>query len=160
MNLNNKNNGMLLESLIDLSIEKYAQFNIALISKNYVPTKFKNIQKDMSLNGKIISKAIVDYSGIYNGKFIAFDAKSTTQNEFHTKNIKLHQHEYLLKAKKMGAICFYIIGFISKQKYFIVNIEQINLSKSKYTLDEIEKIGRIIHLILPGYLDFISKIDI
>ncbi|MDJ1646005.1 Holliday junction resolvase RecU [Mycoplasma phocimorsus] len=159
MNINNKNNGMLLESLIDLSIEKYAQFDLALISKNYVPIKFKHSQQKNLYQGQIISKAIVDYSGIYNGKFIAFDAKSTVLNEFYTKNIKKHQHEYLLRANALKGICFYIIAFLNQQKFFIVNVKNISLSKSKYSIEEIKKIGKTISLVLPGYLDFLSKID-
>ncbi|CRH45622.1 Holliday junction resolvase recU [Chlamydia trachomatis] len=94
MNTIFKNRGMLLETIINQTNEFYFKNDICLIHK-------KNLDQAV-----ISSKSSVDYYGIYKGKFIAFEAKSTELSILPLKNIKNHQIEYLNLIQKNGGIAF------------------------------------------------------
>ncbi len=68
----------------------------------------------------------MDYDGVYKGRAIAFEAKSTENaKRFDLKNITQHQLDYLEKAEKMGAICFFLIEFSKDKSVFVVPLSVI-----------------------------------
>ncbi|EOO24586.1 recombination protein U [Bacillus cereus BAG1X2-3] len=63
---------------------------------------------------------------MYKGRAIAFEAKSTEKDtRFDLKNIAQHQLDYLEKAEKMGAICFFLIEFSKDKSVFVVPLSVI-----------------------------------
>ncbi|EEL19381.1 Recombination protein U (Penicillin-binding protein-related factor A) [Bacillus cereus Rock1-3] len=63
---------------------------------------------------------------MYKGQAIAFEAKSTEKDtRFDLKNIAQHQLDYLEKAEKMGAICFFLIEFSKDKSVFVVPLSVI-----------------------------------
>ncbi|EJQ31579.1 recombination protein U [Bacillus toyonensis] len=63
---------------------------------------------------------------MYKGQAIAFEAKSTEKDtRFDLKNIAQHQLDYLEKAEKIGAICFYLIEFSKDKSVFAVPLSII-----------------------------------
>ena len=94
--INYKNRGMDLESLINEACKYYLERDIAIIYKK--PTPIGVVDVDYK-NGAVINKAYfkepstLDYNGIYKGKYIEFDAKecqSKTKLGFPKRTI----HEY------------------------------------------------------------------
>ncbi|EEL50584.1 Recombination protein U (Penicillin-binding protein-related factor A) [Bacillus cereus Rock3-44] len=72
-------------------------------------------------NGFYEAKSTVDYDGVYRGRAIAFEAKSTEKDtRFDLKNIAQHQLDYLEKSEKMGAVCFFLIKFSKDKIVFLV----------------------------------------
>ena len=60
------------------------------------------------------------------GRAVAFEAKSTEKDKrFDLKNIAQHQLDYLEKAEKMGAICFFLIEFSKDKSVFAVPLSVI-----------------------------------
>ena len=60
------------------------------------------------------------------GRAVAFEAKSTENtNHFYLKNIAQQQLDYLEKAEKMGAICFFLIEFGKDKAVFVVQLSVI-----------------------------------
>ncbi|MGE1044140.1 Holliday junction resolvase RecU [Bacillus wiedmannii] len=115
------NRGMAFEKLINLSNEMYQREGVALINKRATPVKVLKSAGGRVLNGFYEAKSTVDYDGVYKGRAVAFEAKSTQSlTRFDLSNIAQHQLDYLEKAEKMGAICFFLIEFSKDQTVFLV----------------------------------------
>ncbi|PFU86489.1 Holliday junction resolvase RecU [Bacillus anthracis] len=120
------NRGMAFEKLINLSNEMYQREGVALINKRPTPVKVLKMVYGRVKDGYYESKSTVDYDGVYRGRAIAFEAKSTNEiNRFDLKNIAQHQLDYLEKAEKMGAICFFLIGCTKDQSTFAIPLSVI-----------------------------------
>ena len=120
------NRGMAFEKLINLSNEMYQREEVALINKRPTPVKVLKMVYGRVKDGYYESKSTVDYDGVYKGRAITFEAKSTNEiNRFDLKNIAQHQLDYLEKAEKMGAICFFLIEFSKDKAVFVVPLSVI-----------------------------------
>lgn len=159
-----RNRGMLLEKLINKTILFYNKNNIGLFHKKVIPIRFKKIESNnnklLIKDGIIVDKSTTDYYGVYNGIFIAFEAKSTDLKFLPMNNIKKHQHKYLKKIEELGGISFYIIGFKEENKYFLVLPKVIeNNNGTQIKIQYLEKTGYSIELEYPGILDFLAIIQ-
>ncbi|MFK4470025.1 recombination protein U [Bacillus sp. RC252] len=97
-----------------------------LINKRPTPVKVLKSKGVRVLNGFYEAKSTVDYDGVYKGRAIAFEAKSTENaTRFDLKNIAQHQLDYLKKAEKMGAVCFFLIEFSKDKSVFLVPLSVI-----------------------------------
>jgi recombination protein U len=115
------NRGMAFEMLINLSNEMYQRGGVALINKRPTPVKVLKSKGGRVLNGFYEAKSTVDYDGVYKGRAVAFEVKSTQNlTRFDLSNIAQHQLDYLEKAEKMGAVCFFLIEFSKDQAIFLV----------------------------------------
>ncbi|MGE7891073.1 Holliday junction resolvase RecU [Bacillus cereus] len=120
------NRGMAFEILINLANEMYKRGGVALINKRPTPVKVLKSKGSRVLNGFYEAKSTVDYDGVYKGRVIAFEAKSTEKDtRFDLKNIAQHQLDYLEKAEKMGAICFFLIEFSKDKSVFVLPLSVI-----------------------------------
>ncbi|VXC70492.1 Holliday junction resolvase RecU [Bacillus mycoides] len=120
------NRGMAFEKLINLSNEMYQREGVALINKRATPVKVLKSAGGRVLNGFYEAKSTVDYDGVYKGRAVAFEAKSTQSlTRFDLSNIAQHQLDYLEKAEKMGAVCFFLIEFSKDQTVFLVPVSVI-----------------------------------
>ncbi|OLR83701.1 Holliday junction resolvase RecU [Bacillus sp. MB366] len=120
------NRGMAFEMLINLANEMYQRGGVALINKRPTPVKVLKSKGSRVLNGFYEAKSTVDYDGVYKGRAVAFEAKSTEKDtRFDLKNIAQHQLDYLEKAEKMGAICFFLIEFSKDKSVFAVPLSVI-----------------------------------
>lgn len=136
--INYKNRGMELESIINDASLYYREHDIAIIYKK--PTPIGVVDVDYK-NGAIIKKAYfkepstLDYNGIYKGKYIEFDAKEChNKTSFPLNNISPHQLKHIEAIIRHGAICFLIIYM--RNEYFLykgtdlINFVQNNNRKS------------------------------
>jgi recombination protein U len=120
------NRGMAFEKLINLSNEVYQRGGVALINKRPTPVKVLKSKGGRVLNGFYEAKSTVDYDGVYKGRAIAFEAKTTENTtRFDLSKIAQHQLDYLEKAEKMGAICFFLIEFSKDKSVFLVPLSVI-----------------------------------
>lgn len=120
------NRGMAFEKLINLSNEMYQREGVALINKRPTPVKVLKIRYGRVRDGYFEEKSTVDYDGVYKGRAIAFEAKSTKEiTRFDLKNIAQHQIDYLEQAEKMGAVCFFLIEFSKDKTVFLVPLSVI-----------------------------------
>lgn len=115
------NRGMHFEKLINLSNEMYQREGVALINKRPTPVKVIKSRGNQVTNGFYEAKSTIDYDGVYKERAIAFEAKSTKSlTRFDLSNIAQHQLDYLEKAGKMGAVCFFLIEFSKDHTIFLV----------------------------------------
>lgn len=100
--------GQTFENLLNYTNEIYNNQGRAVINKRPTPVKVLKSKGTRVLNGFFESKSTVDYDGIYQGKPIVFEAKSTKETRLPLSIIPDHQIDYLAAAEKQGAISFVI----------------------------------------------------
>lgn len=160
-----RNRGMDLESMINMANDYYLDEDIAAIYKK--PTPIGLIDVDYK-RGRIKEayfkdKSTFDYSGVYRGRHIDFEAKeSHSKTSFPLKNIHPHQYDYLKKVLHHGAIAFLIVE-IRNEYYLLKGIDLLdfienNSRKSipyEYFTENCEKIEEK----LRPTLDYLKVVD-
>lgn len=120
------NRGQAFEDLLNFTNVQYEKADIALIHKRSTPIKPLKTQGTRIVSAVYESKSTVDYDGIYRGRAIYFEAKSTrSDTSFKLDNIAQHQISHLEKAEKLGGICFFLIEFAKTQEVFFVPLATI-----------------------------------
>ncbi|EGV00498.1 Holliday junction-specific endonuclease [Mycoplasmopsis columbina SF7] len=156
----NKNRGMLLENIINKTIDYYSVNDLAYIKKQIVPIKFSGIENGKIKNGFLYSKSTVDYIGCFKGKFIAFEAKTTEDKIIDKSNLKTHQIDYLKKIDKQGGIVFFILFYSLFNEFYLLffkDFEKLNASSLHYK--NIKKVGIKLTLLFPGIIDFLPFLN-
>jgi recombination protein U len=126
------NQGKAFEDLINYAVAMELQRSSgALIFK--VPTPWKVQRRFNPYTGKreIAAafpemKSTVDYIGIFRGRALAFEAKSTeNKGAFPLSNIEQHQKEFLHDWQQRGGTAFFLIHFSLYNQTFFVTFDQI-----------------------------------
>ena len=164
------NRGMDLEEDINLSNDYYKNNGLCLITKRPTPI---NVVKVDYTKGAIITNAYfekqstTDYNGVYKGKYIDFEAKSTIKTtSFPLSNISVHQIEHLKNVLKHQGIAFFIIEFAKLEEVYLLDASYVidfyeHGERKSIPYDEFLKHG---HQIKKGfaprlnYLEIIDKI--
>ncbi|WLP85340.1 Holliday junction resolvase RecU [Mycoplasma seminis] len=160
--MSSKNRGMFLESVINQSIKYYWENNIAFIEKKAVPTSFsdlKNISHNKFKASITLLKSTVDYIGMYQGKFVAFEAKSTNEKSLDLSNFRLHQLQYLSLINSQGGIAFVIVYFSLYNEFYKISVDFLNQefkSKKSISYEKIKKNSSFLNLEFPGLLTIFS----
>ncbi len=127
-NLSNtySNRGMNLEEDINSTNEFYLESNKAVIHKKPTPIQIVNVHYPKRSAAVITeayfqAKSTTDFNGVYQGKYIDFEAKETRNKTlFPLANIHEHQFEHMQSVIDQGGISFGIIRFTThKETYFI-----------------------------------------
>ena len=121
--INYGNRGMNLEYDINLTNDYYIEKKIALIYKKPIPIKVLKINttKTRILDAFYEQKSTLDYSGIYNEKYIEFDAKETnSKTSLPLANIHKHQIEHIKNVIYFKGITFLIVRFNYYNKTFVL----------------------------------------
>ena len=157
--LSAKNRGMKLEDDINVTNEYYRDNKLCLITKR--PTPINIVRVDYSKGAKIVDayfekQSTTDYNGVYKGKYIDFEAKSTeSKTSFPIANITSHQLKHLENVLFHGGIAFFIIEFtrLDEETYLLdakYILDFIKEGKRKsIPLDDVRKFG---HKIKRGYM--------
>ncbi|MDR2846742.1 MAG: Holliday junction resolvase RecU [Mycoplasmataceae bacterium] len=135
MNHNIKSNrGMYVEEIIARTCEYYSVNNIALIEKRQLPIKIvKNINNNMVV-GKLLSRSTIDYSGVYHGFHIEFEAKQTNELFLSLSLLKLHQITHMQNLCEFNVNPFLIVYMEHYDKFFLVDF--------RWLFDKIAQIGK------------------
>lgn len=132
------NRGMSFESDINDANDYYREKGVCLITKR--PTPINVVKVDYS-KGAIITNAYfekqstTDYNGVFKGRYIDFEAKSTKQKvSFPLANIPSQQIEHLTQVLTHGGIAFFLIRFET--------VGEVYLLDAKYVIDFHKKYKR------------------
>ncbi len=130
------NRGMSLEEEINKSNEYYLNKGLAVIHKK--PTPINIVKVDYSHGAKIVEAffqepSTTDYNGIYKGKYIDFEAKSThSKTSFPLRNIPKQQINHLNAVISLGAIAFFLIEIVPLNEIYLLPAEYVcNFYKEK-----------------------------
>ena len=141
--------GSALEELINITIDKYKDNNLALIQK--IPTPIKPIKIDNATRHITLAyfdmKSTVDYIGVVQGVPVCFDAKECNVDTFSMQNIHPHQVEFMEKFEQQNGISFIIISYTSKNEMYYVPFKDIkffydraqNGGRKSFRFEEIDK---------------------
>ncbi|MBE6136125.1 MAG: Holliday junction resolvase RecU [Erysipelotrichaceae bacterium] len=161
------NRGMSFESDINAANEYYREKGICLITKR--PTPINVVKVDYS-KGAIITNAYfekqstTDYNGVYKGRYIDFEAKSTKQKvSFPLANIPPQQIEHLTKVIEHQGIAFFLICFELLGETYLLDAQYVIDFHKKYKrksipLNFIKEIGDEIEYGLNPRLDYIKAV--
>lgn len=113
--------GQKFEDRVQKVCDELRENNICMLNK--VPTDWKVIRN----GGRIVSgfpvaqSKFVDFVGIYNGKSISIETKTTNNlTAFPLSNIKETQYEYFITYHAMQGYGYYLIEFREHEKIFLV----------------------------------------
>ncbi|MDO4799281.1 MAG: Holliday junction resolvase RecU [Bacillota bacterium] len=110
-----------LETLIEFTNEKYAKLGLCRVDKIATPVKVAEIDGNgVITRGFFEKKSTVDFIGIIQGVFVAFDAKETNLKSLPLSNIHPHQVDYMSDVIAQGGLAFLIVHFKSVHRYFLV----------------------------------------
>ncbi len=173
-NNNNKyikydNRGMGLEEDINYTNQYYIDKNIAFIYKK--PTPIQVTKVDYQKNSMIIKEGFfkepstTDYNGLYDGLYIDFEAKETTnKTAFPLSNIHKHQINHIRNIINNGGIGFLIVRFTSLNKNYVLMgkdfIDYIESNDRKsIPIDYFDSKGYLLEISYIPRLDYLKVID-
>lgn len=147
------NRGMGFEADINESNAYYRDKGLCLITKR--PTPINVVKVDYSRGATITqayfeTQSTTDYNGVYEGRYIDFEAKSTrSKTSFPLANIPPQQIDHLKKVLEQKGIAFFLIHFELLGKTYLVPAKEVILfyeerPRSSMTLSFIEEKGRIV----------------
>ena len=149
------NRGMSFESAINATNDYYLSRGLAVIHKKPTPVQ-------------IVKASTTDYSGVYKGYYIDFEAKETRQKtSMPMKNFHAHQIEHMSQVISQDGICFVLLHFSTlKETYLLpakdlIAFYQIDKGTKSMPLDYIKKRGyAITEAAYPQvpYLEIIEKL--
>ena len=151
------NRGMDFEADINASNDYYREKELCLVTKRPTPI---NIVKVDYTHGPIITNAYfqtqstTDYNGVYKGRYIDFEAKSThSKTSFSLANIPIQQIEHLERVIFHGGIAFFLIHWATLKKTFLVEAKDViafyrERARASISLSWMEEKG---HLVKEGY---------
>ena len=161
------NRGMGLESDINLSNLYYKDNDIAYIYKKPTPIKLVKVDYKIGMikEAYFETPSTTDYNGIYNGKYIDFEAKETnSKTAFSLANIHKHQIKHLIDVKNKGAISFLIVRFTVLDETYFMPTEKLEefiktSERKSIPLDFFREYGTIIKIKYSPRIDYIEVIN-
>lgn len=169
--VNYGNRGMVLEDDLNITNEYYRENDIAVIYKKPTPITIHKVNYK-SRDNAFIEKAsfkipsTTDYNGIYQGKYIDFEAKETrSKTSFPLANIHEHQLKHLDSIVRHGGIGFIIVRFVTLNKTFVLMWDDIKAfiegdTRKSIPLTYFEEKGKLIGLSLRPRLDYLKCIEV
>lgn len=158
---------MTLENDINQTNEYYKLHDIAIIYKKPTPIRVVQVEypKNKIKEAYFNEPSTLDYTGIYQGKYLEFDAKETlSKTSFPLSNIHAHQLEHIKKVINHGGIAYLIVRFSNLNQTFLLLgndlISFINTEERKsIPLEYFKKKGYLIEIKYAPRLDYIKIID-
>lgn len=125
------NRGNALEEDINLSNQYYLAHDIAVVHKKPTPIQVVKVDYPSRNKAKITEAyyrraSTTDYNGIYNGRYLDFEAKETkNKTSFPLSSIHEHQIKHLESVIRHGAIAFFIIRFTTLDETYLVYAQDV-----------------------------------
>lgn len=117
-----KNKGLELERLLINTFSLNLYRPIALIEKYPTPIQVVNNDKDFISKAVFKRPSALDFCGVYKGKHIEIEAKSTQNSTiFNFNNIMKHQIERMRTLINLGALVYLVIEFKRINEFYLVD---------------------------------------
>lgn len=123
------NRGMDFEADINQSCLYYEEKGVALITKR--PTPINVVKVDYSHGAKITNayfekQSTTDYNGVYQGRYLDFEAKETkSKTSFPISNIAPQQVAHLEKVEKNGGFAFFLIHLSQTDETYLLKASYV-----------------------------------
>lgn len=155
--INFANRGMSFEKAINDTNSYYLSRGIAVVHKKPTPVQIVKVDYPMRSRAKITEAyfrhaSTTDYSGVYKGHYLDFEAKETRQKTaMPMKNFHVHQIEHMEMVLAQKGICFVLLHFTSLQETYFLPAEyliafyHIDGGKKSMPLQYIKKNGYLVN---------------
>lgn len=166
------NRGMSFETAINATNDYYLSRGLAVIHKKPTPVQIVKVDYPQRSRAKIVEAyfrqaSTTDYSGVYQGHYVDFEAKETRQKTgFPLKNFHQHQIDHMAAVLNQGGLAFVLLHFSSLGETYLLPAQHLIRSyrqedgPKSIPLDYIKKNGFVIPsqgLPQVPYLDIIEK---
>ncbi|MFT8673685.1 MAG: Holliday junction resolvase RecU [Leuconostoc mesenteroides] len=163
--------GMGLEDEINLANDYYLANRLAVVHKKPTPITIVKVDYPARSAAKITEAyfkqaSTTDYNGVYQGKYIDFDAKETkNKTSFPLKNFHEHQISHLASILSQGGIGFVIIQFTSLNENYVYPASELiqqwqHLNgKQSISYQEIVDKSFVVPESLNPSLDYLTAVD-
>ena len=124
--INFANRGMSFEKMINESNSYYLSRGLAVIHKKPTPIQIVKVDYPHRSRAKIVEAyfrqaSTTDYSGVYKGHYIDFEAKETRQKKsMPMKNFHSHQIEHMEAVLEQKGICFVLLHFSNLRETYLL----------------------------------------
>jgi len=161
------NRGMTLEDDLNQTNSYYDLHSIALVYKKPTPIRVVHVEypKNKIREAYFNEPSTLDYTGIYQGNYLEFDAKETqSKTSFPLSNIHKHQLEHIRKVLYFGGIAFLIVRFTTlNQTYLLLGTDLLSFletyDRKSIPIDFFQEHGYFIEMKYAPRLDYIKVID-
>ena len=161
------NRGMTLESDINITNQYYDINDIAIIYKKPTPIKVVNVEypRAMIKEAYFNEPSTLDYTGVYRGYYLEFDAKETqSKTSFPLSNIHAHQLEHIRKVLKFNGIAYLVVRFVKLDTTYLLMGDDLiafieSNDRKSIPVEYFEDHGYIIDVKYAPRLDYIKIID-
>lgn len=162
------NRGLDFEDAINQTNEYYKEKGLCLVTKR--PTPIKIVKVDYSKGAKITeaffeTQSTTDYNGVYKGKYLDFEAKSTrSKTSFPLANIPLQQIEHLKNVIFHKGIAFFLINLHCFNKTYLIDASIVidyyeNRQRASIPFKDLEEKGYLVKESYRPRLDYLSILD-
>ncbi len=159
------NRGMDLEEDLNTTNAYYRQIDKAYIYKKPTPIKITKVdyKKAKITEAFFASPSTTDYNGLWQGKYIDFEAKETkNKHSFPLKNIHPHQLEHMKHIIKHGGICFFIIRFTTRMETYLIlacDLFELIDDEASVAYDKIKEKGYLLEEKWQPRIDYLKVIE-
>ncbi|TKD69806.1 Holliday junction resolvase RecU [Pseudalkalibacillus hwajinpoensis] len=167
------NRGMTLEEDINQSNTYYLSTGKAVIHKKPTPVQIVNVDYPKR-SAAVIKEAYfkqastTDYNGVYNGRYIDFEAKETrNKTSFPLSNFHEHQITHMKQVHEQNGICFVLLRFSITDQVFYLDAPHLfaywetmkDGGRKSIKKEDIENQGILIPYTFQPRIDYMKIID-
>lgn len=169
--INFANRGMSFEAAINDSNHYYLVHGQAVIHKKPTPVQIVKVDYPRRSRAKIVEAyfrqaSTTDYSGVYKGHYIDFEAKETRQKTaMPMKNFHAHQIEHMMQVIAQGGVCFVLLHFSTLNETYLlpasdlISYYQIDKGSKSMPLSYIKRHGFEIQMGSHPSLPFLKIVE-
>ncbi len=115
------------------------------------PTPMKMVHSEGKVIPVYANKALCDFIGIYNSKFILIEAKNVSTTRFEFSRLREHQEKQLASIKRHGGVSLIMFGIKAENIIVSLEIDDYLVYKSQterksITVEVLKEIGTIIEV--------------
>ncbi len=127
------------------------------------PTPMKMVHTSNGTIPVYANKALCDFVGIYNSKFILIEAKNISTSRFEFSRLREHQEKQLASIKRHGGVSLIMFGLTKENAIVILEIDEYFVFKNQtdrksINIDTLKEIGRYIEVDqVEEFIDIMSK---
>ncbi|MBM7584310.1 recombination protein U [Bacillus pakistanensis] len=164
------NRGMTLEEDLNETNKYYLTHGIAVIHKKPTPVQIVDVHYPQR-SAAVIKEAYfkqpstTDYNGVYQGKYIDFEAKETrNKTSFPLQNFHKHQIQHMKEVYEQKGIVFVILRFSATEEFYYLPFSSllnfwermITGGRKSITKSEVEQNGYNIPIGLNPRIDYLK----
>lgn len=138
------NTGRIFENKLSRKLQSINRKGTGFFIKS--PTPIKLIRNNDQVTPTFANKALCDFIGIYNNKFIIIEAKNISNERFNLSRLKKHQVNQLSAIKKFGGVSIIVFNDEENDEIIILDIDEyldyvLNTELKSINLKKLREIG-------------------